>query len=94
MKILFTPTAREQFLAGLAYIRRDNPAAAAKFRQKAESVLRRLERFPKSGRPLPEFPDFPHREVIVPPYRFFYLVKGQTIWVVAVWHAAQLPDQP
>jgi toxin ParE1/3/4 len=94
LKILFTPTAREQFLSGLAFIRQDNPTAAAGFRKRAEAVLKRLEKFPNSGRPLPEFPDLPHREVIVPPYRFFYLVKGQAIWVVAVWHAAQLPDQP
>jgi putative ABC transport system substrate-binding protein len=31
--------------------------------------LKRLERFPNSGRHLPEFPELPHREVIVWPYR-------------------------
>jgi toxin ParE1/3/4 len=94
LKILFTPTAREQFLSGLAYIRRENPVAAAGFREKAETVLKKLEKFPNSGRSLPEFPDLPQREAIVPPYRFFHLAKGQTVWVVAVWHAAQLPNQP
>ena len=41
-------------------------------RRRVETVSRRLERFPRSGRLLPEFPDLPYREVIVSPYRFFY----------------------
>ncbi len=94
MKLLFTPTGREQFLAALAYIHRDNPDAAKAFRKKAEKVLKRLSAFPKSGRLLPEFPDLPYREVIVAPYRFFYLTAERAIWVVAVWHSAQLPDEP
>jgi plasmid stabilization system protein ParE len=42
----------------------------------------------------PEFPDLPFREVIVKPYRFFYRIKDKAVWIVAVWHGAQLPDQP
>ena len=38
-KIVFTPSARDQFLRGLAYIRRDKPSAAVSFRWKAEQVL-------------------------------------------------------
>jgi toxin ParE1/3/4 len=94
VKIRFTPGARRQFLAVLAYIRADNPAAATKLRQRAETVLRRLEQFLESGRVIPEFPDLPYREVVVSPYRFFYRVKGEIIWVVAVWHGAQLSKEP
>lgn len=94
MKILFTPTARYQFLDALAYIHRDKPSAAVGFRQKAGKTLARLRQFPESGRCLPEFPDLSFREVIVPPYRFFYRVKDKTVWIVAVWHDAQLPDEP
>ena len=94
MRVRFTPTGRERFLAALAYIRRDNPGAAARFRKRVEETLRRLGRFPDSGRILPEFPDVPFREVIIPPYRFFYHVKDGTVWAVAVWHGAQLPDVP
>ena len=52
-----------------------------------------LRKFPQSGRALPEFPDLPFREVIVTPYRFFYRVKGKNVWIVAVWHSAQLPEE-
>jgi len=91
VRVRFTPSARAQFLAVISYIHRDNPEAARRFRQRAERVLRRLERFPRSGR---QFPDLPHREVLVRPYRFFYRVQGRDVWVVAVWHGAQLPEPP
>jgi len=94
VRIRFTPAGRAQFLSVITYIRRDNPEAARRFRHRAERVLRRLERFPYSGRHLPEFPDLPHREVIVRPYRFFYRPQGRDVWVVAVWHSAQLPEPP
>ncbi len=94
MKVVFTPSARDQFLQALAYIRLDNPQAAVSFRKKAELLLSRLGNYPESGRLLPEFPDIHYRELIVPPYRFFYRVKDQVVWVVAVWHSAQLPDPP
>jgi len=94
VKIRFTPSGRAQFLAAITYIRRERPVAADTFRQKAEKVLSRLGRFPQSGWTLPEFPDLPFREVVIAPYRFFYRVKGKTVWIVAVWHGAQLPGQP
>lgn len=94
MKIQFTPSARRQFLSALQYIRRDDPLAARNFRKKAEQHLRRLGRFPNSGHIIPEFPDLPFREVPVPPYRFFYRTEDRTVWIIAVWHGAQLPDNP
>jgi toxin ParE1/3/4 len=94
MKVLFTPSARTQFLAAIAYIYRDRPSAALASRQKAEKTLSRLLKFPRSGRILPEFPDLPFREVIVPPYRFFYSIKENIVWIVAVWYSAQLAKEP
>jgi len=94
LRILFTPAGRRQFLEAIAYIYRDKPSAALAFRQKTEKSLSRLRKFPKSGRPLPEFPELPFREVIVKPYRFFYKIKDNGVWIVAVWHGAQLPDEP
>ena len=94
MRILFTPSAERHFLSALEYIRRENPSAAIKFRDRALKSLKRLEEFPESGRHIPEFPDLPYREVVVPPYRFFYRVKEDVVWIVNVWHDAQLPGEP
>jgi len=84
VKIQFTPSARTQFLLALSYIRRDKPSAAVNFRNRAEKNLRRLEDFPESGRRIPEFPELPYREVIISPYRFFYRIKADVVWIVAV----------
>jgi len=94
VKILFTPSARQQVISAINYIRRENPEASRRFRQRIEVVLKRLIKFPNSGRQIPEFPSVPHREIIVAPYRFFYRVVGKKIWIVAVWHGAQLPGVP
>jgi toxin ParE1/3/4 len=94
MKVRFTPSARSQFFAGLEYIQADSPLAALALLARAKKTLRRLTAFPQSGRKIPEFPELAHREVIVPPYRFFYRVEKTTVWMVAVWHGAQLPTSP
>ncbi|MBW2018349.1 MAG: type II toxin-antitoxin system RelE/ParE family toxin [Deltaproteobacteria bacterium] len=94
MKVKFTPSARAQFLSALSYIRKDKPSAAVSFLNRAEKILRRLEDFPESGRIIPEFPELPYREVVISPYRFFYRSKNNIIWIVGVWHGAQLPKEP
>ena len=94
MKVRFTPSARNQFLSALAYIRQDKPSAAVKFRDRAESILQRLEGFPESGRIIPEFPELAYREVIISPYRYFYKIKGDIVWIIAVWHGTQIPKEP
>jgi toxin ParE1/3/4 len=94
VKVRFTSSARAQFLSAITCIRWDNAVAALNFRERVETGLRRLEEFPESGRVVPEFPELPYREVIISPYRFFYRVKGEIVWIVAVWHGAQLPEEP
>ena len=93
MKVKFTPSAKTQFLSALSYIRKDKPSAAINFRKPAEKILRRLEDFPESGRIIPEFQELPYREVVISPYRFFYKIKADVVWIVAVWHDAQLPKR-
>jgi toxin ParE1/3/4 len=66
--------------------------AAVRFN--AAKALRRLGPHPHSGRKIPEFPEFSHREIVMPPYRFFYRTELKTIWIVAIWHDARLPDAP
>jgi toxin ParE1/3/4 len=94
MLVKFTVSARAQFLAAIDSVRRKSPTAARQFRQRAGKALKRLERFPGSGAIVAEFPELPYREIYVAPYRFFYRVQVKTVWVVAVWHGAQVPDEP
>ena len=83
VKIRFTPSARKQFLNIVQYIQKDNPGTAFEFRIKAEKMLAQLRRYPNSGRKIPEFPDLSYREIIIPPYRYFYRLEGNHVWSVA-----------
>jgi toxin ParE1/3/4 len=94
LKIRFTPSAEAELLSALRFIRQDNRAAAGGLLERVFKRLRRLESFPDSGRRIPEFPDLPHREIIINSFRFFYKVESRTVWIVAVWHGAQAPSRP
>jgi len=94
LKIRFTPSAETELLSAEKYIKNDNPEAALKFLKKVDDLLHRLENHPLSGRTIPEFPGLPYRELLVLPYRFFYSIENKNIWIVAVWHTAQIPIEP
>ena len=94
MTIRFTPTAEAKLLNVVAYLLDENSTAARPFHDRALETISRLGEYPHSGRVIPEFPTLPYREVIVRPYRFFYRVVGEEVWIVDVWHDAQIPDEP
>ncbi len=93
MKIKFTPSARSMFLDAVLHIKKENPQAATRFRSKTDSGLVRLIEFPESGKRVQEFPALAFREILISPFRFFYKPKAETIWIIAVWHSAQLPKR-
>lgn len=84
----------QSHLEVVSRIRLENPRAARRFRVRAEEALRKLAKYPRLDRRIPEFPEAPHREVLVLPYRFFYRVAVGAVWIVGVWHGAQLPRRP
>lgn len=94
MRVRFTPPAERQYFDALGYLLERNTAAAAGLQQRAEAVIAQLRAHPHSGHEIPEFRGLPHRELPVPPYRFFHRVVDDTVWIVGVWHARQLPDHP
>lgn len=94
MRVRFTPSARSEFLEVLDFVRQERPAAANGMLDRSLEGLAHLADFPDSGRVVPEFSDLPYREVMVSPYRFFYRVADDGVWIVAVWHERQLPAPP
>ena len=94
MRVRFTPSARTEFLAVITFLQAENRVAAKRFRVRSEKALARLKRFPLSGHPIPEFPELPFRDVSLAPYRVFYRIRGKTVWIVAMWHGAQVPRSP
>ena len=52
--------------------------------------------FPQAGSKVLEWPEKSLRECLIGEYRFFYLIdeKRSTVWIVDVWHGAQLAQRP
>lgn len=98
MKLFLQPLAEHRIRAvvlsiGIKFGRR----AAEQFHAELGEALRRIARFPRSGSRLPDHPDSDARQVIVAKrYRVFYFVdtKRRALWVVDIWHTAQLAARP
>ncbi len=74
------------------YILQDSAIYA---RYQTERILQAIERlavFPESGRPLPEFPYVPHRDLLVGHYRVIYRYDSQreAVHIVTILHGSRL----
>jgi toxin ParE1/3/4 len=94
MTVRFTPAADAAYLQLIRHLATENPLAARHLMQRVREARSRLARFPQLGHYIPEFPESLHRQFLIGPYRFFYRIDGQTVWIVAVWHGKQLPAEP
>ena len=96
MLIRYLDEAETRLDAILAHLCEVNPASAARFLRQLDRAYLRLSKFPYSGHRIPEFPQHVCLEFIVSPYRFFYFVdpSKKKIWIVDIWHGAQLATYP
>lgn len=76
------------------YITRDSPRYAGVVVDQIVTAVDRLERFPRSGRRVPERPGSELREVLCWSYRIVYRVSGELIEVVTVFHGARIARIP
>ena len=74
------------------YIAADSPRYAQYTIQNIFQSTERLETFPDSGRHLPEFPNIPHRELILANYRIIYRYDDNelAIKIITVIHGSRL----
>ena len=96
MRVRITPDARAKIDAALDTILREDRFAAKRYREKIGRSLRQLGQFPRRGHFVPEYPTAPVKQFIVLPYRFFCYIdeRAKVVWVVDVWHGAQIPTYP
>ena len=66
------------------YIALDKPGAAKNLVKQVFRSVKRLSRFPESGRCPPELPDAGYRELIVGPCRIFYRVDKNDVYILYV----------
>lgn len=97
MKLCLDAVAEYKLRAISASLALHSTGAAERFRKKIVQAAQRLRRFPHSGHLLPESPESPARRVIVDKqYRLFYFFdeRRRTIWLLDIWHGAQLAHVP
>ncbi|HEX6042230.1 type II toxin-antitoxin system RelE/ParE family toxin [Longimicrobium sp.] len=77
------------------YIKRDSAATAEIVLTKVTGLVRRLQRFPLSGRIVPEWEQVAYREIIVYDYRIIYKVGLDTASIITIMHARRrFPKRP
>ena len=66
------------------YIELHNTKVAKALVQRIFSKVDRLEEFPESGKVPLEIENLNFREIVVPPCRIFYKVKGNNVYILHV----------
>lgn len=94
MRIVWSPLAIERAYEAAAYIAQDRPGAALLWLEGLFAATDRLERFPQSGRVVPEIGRPEYREVVYgKAYRIIYRVEGSTVAILTVRNFAEELDR-
>jgi toxin ParE1/3/4 len=88
MKVRYTPRARDDLHAIYEYIDRRSPSGARVVKARIEHRIARLADFPFAA-PLTEVPGIHEMTLLGYPYRIYYRVEGDEVWVLHIRHAAR-----
>ena len=89
-RVVWSPRAVRDLEAIADYIAEDSPAYASVVVRSIVSQTKRLARFPRSGRKVPEFDDENIREVLAYSYRIVYELKPREVTIAAVIHGKRI----
>jgi len=92
LKVIWAPLAIERAYEAASYIAQDKPEAALNWLDGLFKVTDRLERFPKSGRVVPEIFSEEFREVIYRSHRVMYRIEKTFMSILTVRSSAPLLD--
>ncbi len=90
MKIIWSPLAVDRVAEIAEYIAQDSPNSTEKWVESIFQVVERLEKFPKSGRVVPEIKQDDFREIIHGNYRIIYRLQNEIVSILTVRHGRQL----
>jgi plasmid stabilization system protein ParE len=91
VKLIWSLLAIERVSEIAEYIARDNPPAAQRWIEETFDRVGQLDRFPDSGRRLPEDPTRPDlREIIHGNYRIIYRLRPEGVDILTVRHGRQI----
>ena len=90
MKVRWAPLAIDRVAEIAANIAEDNPTAAEKWIRDIFARVGQLERFPKSGGPIPETPRQDIRALVWGNYRIIYRIEVHQVSILTVRHTKQI----
>ena len=90
MRLVWSPSALDRLEAIASDFAREHPDVATEWIGEVIRVVERLERFPASGRIVPEIRRETIREVIHGPYRLLYHIGAGQVDILTVRHSRQL----
>lgn len=93
MEIIWTRQALEMVNEFVDYIARDDYQTAERWALELMQKTDKLADHPRLGRIVPEYNEETLREIIAGNYRIAYRIKEEAIYIEAVWHVRQLPDE-
>jgi toxin ParE1/3/4 len=90
MRIRYTPRAFGDREAIFAYLQERNPHAATNVKSAIVKAIRLLESHPRIGPPTDELDV---RELTVPrrPYKVYYRIDGEEVWIIHIRDARRRP---
>ncbi len=92
VKIVWSLKALSHFSNWIQYIAKDSLKTSQKERDEILKAITRLQRFPYSGRIVPEFSRPNLREIIQKPIRIIYRLKENEIYILAFHHSKRQLD--
>ena len=89
IKVIWSDTAVKDLDHIYAYIAFDSEVYARALIAEILLSVERIEKFPKSGRIVPEIGQENSREIFLGNYRIIYEIKGKAIHILTVIHGAR-----
>ena len=93
MRLIWSKDAADDFAAAVRYIAADHQGTAARWAKGLFAATRQLERFPRSGRIVPELGLDEYRELLHGEFRIIYRVDSETVVILTVLHGRRLLDE-
>ncbi len=93
MKIVWTELAVEKLEEFADFIALDKPMAALKWAETIQQSVNKLQKYPKSGREVPEIKRDDIREIIEGNYRVIYRIDDTFVSILTIRHGKQLLDE-
>jgi toxin ParE1/3/4 len=90
VRIRYTPQALADLDEIFTYLDQQSPAGARTVKERIVSAIRRLADYPLMA-PETDEPDIRELAVIRYPYKVYYQIERDEVWIVHIRHAARRP---